>query len=105
MDLKERLRRHLDYKKRHLALCSRWRIKYGQYMRKEREDAGLSLREMAKAVGKSSSLIFSMEEGSTYWTMPLVTKYLEVARTARTGKSSAENPAASEVQNGVPAQS
>lgn len=105
MDLKERLERHLEYKKRHLALCSRWRIKYGQHMQRERDSVGISLRDMAKAVGRSSSAIFSMEQGATYWPVPVVTKYLAEVEKAKQAKKTPEGPAVSEVQNGVPAQS
>ena len=105
MDLRERLSRHIEYKKRYLALCSKWRIKYGQYMQRERESCGLSLREMAKRVGSSSSTIFAIEQGSTYCTPKIAERYLSEVEKAKKESAPVQIPGAGEEQNGVPAQS
>jgi ribosome-binding protein aMBF1 (putative translation factor) len=102
MDLKERLDRHIAYKKRYLAMCSRWRIKYGQYMQRDRERAGISLREMAKAVGKSSSTIFAMEQGATYWTPEIAGRYLAVVEKQKAANLLENHPVVLEEENGIP---
>lgn len=55
-------------------------VAIGDHLRKKRENAGVSLRTIAKQMNISATYLSDMERGNRLWSVVKVEQYLEILR-------------------------